>query len=116
MKEEDPGMQRHMFIRGYFYLPLLIGLLLSACGETGHDDGPNAKYKGILKVNYRGEIREFLLGRYNKIESCQEVVEFELQENDRKTVWIRPDWGYLSGGKVDGWNEATVTGGNCTVR
>ncbi len=90
-------------------------LLVGAC-EMGSDDGDRAPYKGVLYVRDGSETKEFLLGRYNDLSKCGKVVDFELQENRGQTVWIRPDWGYLSVSRVEGWRQVTVTGGACAQR
>lgn len=97
-------------------LTTLFLVVLSGCGEMGEDHGPEAKYKGVLTVSFEGGERDFLLGRYNDVSSCREVVNFELKYNEGKQVWVRPDWGYLSGGPQEGWHQVEVLGGDCLIR
>jgi hypothetical protein len=91
---------------------LLLALGVAGC-EMGSDDGPNAPYKATLNIRTASGEKDFELGRYKDLSRCGGVVEFELRENNGKAVWIRPDWGYLSGSSVEGWIEGTVVGGGC---
>ena len=94
---------------------LVLFVLLSGC-EMGRDHGPDAKYKGVLYVEFAGQEREFLVGRYNDLTTCGEVVDFELKHTQGNRVWIRPDWGYLDVTPTENWHEVQVSGGACVRR